>query len=87
VLVVGSDLLFIETVLVVGGDLLFIETVLAVGGDLLFRICGYTGVMIVSGVEGDTSVFRLPKYINISLTLNIAISCSRLQGAENVCGQ
>ena len=37
--------------------------------------------MIVPGVAGDTSIFRLPKYINICPALNIAISYIRLQGA------
>jgi len=37
--------------------------------------------MIVTGVEGYTSIFKLPKYRNISLTPNIAISYSCLQGA------
>ena len=49
-------------------------------------ICYVTSVgilvwMIVPGVKGDTCIFRLPEYRNISLTLNIAISYSRLQGA------
>ena len=53
---------------------------LAVGSDLFFHICGYTSVLIVPGVEGDTAIFSLPEYRDISLTLNIAISYNQLQG-------
>ena len=37
--------------------------------------------MIVAGVEGYTSIFRLPKCRNICLSPNIAIFYSCLQGA------